>query len=137
MPIDLTIVTPQGEAFHGPVETVVLPGTEGDFGVLEHHERFLSPLRIGELDIESAGAAPRYAAVSDGFAEVSAERVVVMVSTCEFSDQIDEARAERARVRAEAEVERLREDREESNRFRLEEAALQRAVIRLQVSKKR
>jgi F0F1-type ATP synthase epsilon subunit len=45
--LELVIVTPTGEVYHGPVATVVLPGTEGDFGVLPGHERFLAPLRIG------------------------------------------------------------------------------------------
>ena len=45
MPVELVIVTPQGEAYRGPVDSVVLPGTEGEFEVLENHERFLTPLR--------------------------------------------------------------------------------------------
>ena len=51
MSLELTIVTPEGETFSGEVEQVVLPGSEGDFGVLEGHERFLSPLNHGALEI--------------------------------------------------------------------------------------
>ena len=51
MPFDLTIVTPEGEAYRGSVERVVLPGSEGEFGVLANHERFLSPLRVGPVEI--------------------------------------------------------------------------------------
>ena len=58
MSIDLTIVTPQGIVFQGPVESVVLPGAEGEFGVLENHERFLSPLRTGEVEIKTRRGAP-------------------------------------------------------------------------------
>ena len=54
MPIELIIVTPQGEAFHGPVDSVVLPGAAGEFEVLENHERFLSPLDIGAVEIKTA-----------------------------------------------------------------------------------
>ncbi|MEB2345284.1 MAG: ATP synthase F1 subunit epsilon [Deltaproteobacteria bacterium] len=138
MPVNLTIVTPEGVRYDGGVDSVVVPGTEGDFGVLPGHERFLAPVRIGELEVRGGNdPARRWAAVSDGFADVSAERVVVLVDTCEFAPDIDEARAERARARAERELDRLRQDRSEALDFKLEEAALQRAVIRIQVSKKR
>ncbi len=53
MPIALTIVTPEGTRFDGSVDRVVVPGAEGDFGVLPGHERFLSPVRIGELDVDT------------------------------------------------------------------------------------
>ena len=138
MALKLTIVTPEGTRYDGPVDSVVVPGTEGDFGVLPGHERFLAPVRIGELEVRSANdRARRWAAVSDGFADVSAERVVLLVDSCEFAADIDEARAECARARAEREIERHRAARDEEFNFRVEEAALQRAIIRIQVSKKK
>ena len=138
MPLNLTIVTPEGTRYDGLVDSVVVPGTEGDFGVLPGHERFLAPVRIGEVEVRSsADRTRRWAAVSDGFADVSAERVVLLVDSCEFAADIDEARAERARTRAERELERMRAAREEDFKFKVEEAALQRAIIRIQVSKKR
>ena len=51
MSVELVIVTPSGEAYRGEVERVVLPGSEGDFGVLEGHERFLCSLRTGEIQL--------------------------------------------------------------------------------------
>lgn len=138
MPLNLTIVTPEGTRYDGPVESVVVPGTEGDFGVLPGHERFLAPVRIGEVEVRGGSdPARRWAAVSDGFADVNAERVVLLVDSCEFAGDIDEARAERARARAERELEHLRQARAETFGFRVEEAALQRAIIRIQVSKKK
>ena len=136
MPIQLTIVTPEGVRFEGPVDRVVVPGTEGDFGVLPGHERFLSPIQIGELELEVPGAKSRWAAVSDGFAEVSGDKVVLMVDSCEFAVDIDAARAERARARAESELDRLKQSKAEEQSFKLEEGALHRALIRLQVAKK-
>jgi F-type H+-transporting ATPase subunit epsilon len=85
MSLSLTIVTPEGEAFSGPVESVVLPGSEGDFGVLPRHERLLASLREGQIEIRTAGGA-RSAKISEGFADVSAEEVVVMVTSCSFAD---------------------------------------------------
>jgi F-type H+-transporting ATPase subunit epsilon len=86
VPLELTIVTPQGEAFHGPVDSVVLPGSEGEFGVLPQHERLLTALKEGPVEIRS-GATTRRARISDGFADVSASEVVVMVTKCAFEDE--------------------------------------------------
>ncbi|HEY8153091.1 MAG TPA: ATP synthase F1 subunit epsilon [Myxococcota bacterium] len=86
MPLDLTIVTPQGEAFHGPVEAVVLPGSEGDFGVLPRHERLLTSLRVGEVEIKTS-TGTRRASISEGFADVSGSEVVVMVTSCKFEGE--------------------------------------------------
>jgi F-type H+-transporting ATPase subunit epsilon len=134
VPLQLTIVTPEGVRYEGAVESVVVPGTEGDFGVLPGHERFLAPVRIGEVEVRGAGG--HWAAVSDGFADVNGERVVLLVDSCEFAADIDTARAERARARAESELERLRRSQTEEHAFRIEEAALERAVVRLQVAKR-
>jgi F-type H+-transporting ATPase subunit epsilon len=136
MPVQLTIVTPEGVRFEGPVDRVVVPGAEGDFGVLPGHERFLSPVRIGELELVIPGANGQWAAVSDGFAEVTADKVVLLVDTCEFAADIDTARAERARARAEHEMELLKARAQEDRDYKLEEGALHRALIRLQVAAK-
>ena len=134
MPLQLTIVTPQGTVYDGAVESVVVPGAEGEFGVLPGHERFLAPVRIGELELRAPDG--RWAAVSDGFADVGADRVVLLVDSCEFAADIDEARAERARARAEGELQRLRETQADEKMFRFEEAALRRALVRLDVARK-
>jgi F-type H+-transporting ATPase subunit epsilon len=130
---DLAIVTPHGQAFAAPVEHVVLPGSEGRFGVLVGHERFLTPLRAGEIEIRSPQGT-RWAAVSGGFADVSESRVVVLAEACELAEQIDVARAERARRQAEADLARLRAEHADAHAFRLYEAALERALVRLQTA---
>ncbi|HEX5066275.1 MAG TPA: ATP synthase F1 subunit epsilon [Myxococcota bacterium] len=80
MPFELTIVTPQGQAFAGPVDTVVLPGSEGEFGVLPNHERLLTTLKPGEVTIKRGGETVR-ATISDGFAEVRGDAVTVLVES--------------------------------------------------------
>ena len=85
MPFALTIVTPQGQAFAGPVDAVVLPGSEGEFTVLPQHERFLTPLKVGEMTIKRGGETLR-ATISDGFAEVRGDAVNVLVESCTFAD---------------------------------------------------
>ena len=134
MSFQLTIVTPQGSIFDGPVEAVVLPGTEGDFGVLESHERLLAPLRIGEVEIRSSDGTV-FAAIADGFAQVDGDQVVVLVESCEVDGNLDVARAELARDRAEQGLAELGADADEKRR-RDFEAALERARNRLKVAQR-
>ena len=133
MPVELSIVTPEGVRFHEPVENVVLPGSEGAFGVLPGHVRFLAPLAIGEATVTSKGRT-LFAALSDGFAEVTQEHVVVMVETCEFAEDIDLARAQRAKAAAETALAAARDKAHEDELFAREEAALKRAILRIQVA---
>lgn len=132
MPFELSIVTPQGQVFAGPVDSVALPGSEGEFTVLPQHERFLTPLRIGAAVIRR-GSEFLYAAISDGFAEVQGESVRVLVESCELAADIDRARAEHALRRAEQGLAALPSDAERA-RFEEFEAALARARTRLAVS---
>ena len=135
MSVQLTIVTPQGEAFAERVDTVVLPGSEGDFGVLDGHERFLSPLRIGALAVQTGGTT-RWAAVSKGFADVSGEDVVVLVDQCQLADQIDSAEAEQQRARAEAALGELSSDPDNDVRRAELEELIERAGVWLEVVQK-
>jgi F-type H+-transporting ATPase subunit epsilon len=132
MPLDLTIVTPSGLAYRGNVDSVVLPGSEGDFGVLPGHERFLTALRTGEVQIRT-GNETLYAASSPGFADVSGEQVTVLVDSCELASDIDVARAEHARQRAEQGLTALERDAEAAREAEFE-AALARARNRIAVS---
>lgn len=129
----LTIVTPQGERYRDTVDTVVLPGSEGDFGVLPEHERYLTPLRVGEVEIR-AGGDTLFAAIGGGFAEVQAESVTVLVESCELAHDIDTARAELAVARAEQGLASLTPDADEAAVY---EEGLQRAKNRLAVGGKR
>ena len=108
MPLALYIATPVGEAFDAEVEGVVLPGVEGDFGVLEGHEAFISALRAGSLEIQQSDGSRRVAAVPGGFAEISESTVSVMVGRCEFADEAGRDPEEIARERAEAMIEEMR-----------------------------
>jgi F-type H+-transporting ATPase subunit epsilon len=106
MPIELVVVTPEGEAFSGPVEEVVLPGVDGEFGVLENHERFLSALNHGCMEIRT-GEGSQFSAVSDGFAEVSGGRVAVMVDSLVAAADVDVEAAREAQLEASDQLDRL------------------------------
>jgi F-type H+-transporting ATPase subunit epsilon len=135
MAVELHVVTPEGEAFDGPVDYVVLPGAEGYFGVLQGHEPFLAALRTGGLEI-STGGEKRFAAVSSGFAEIHGDAVTVMVGTCEWADEIDADRAERARERLERALRELRRTPEGEAEYQQLEDAYSRALTRLATSRR-
>jgi F-type H+-transporting ATPase subunit epsilon len=86
--VELVVVTPEGEALAEQVEQVVLPGDAGEFGVLAGHERFLTPLALGPMQIHRSGGS-EWAALSSGFAEVDGSRVVVLVDSCALASAID------------------------------------------------
>ena len=134
MAIALSVVTPEGQAFHGEVEAVVLPGSEGEFGVLPGHEAFLSALRIGPMTIRKPGGEELHAAVSQGFAEVHDDQVSVLVGSCEFAHEIDRARAEIARDRALAQLEQLRSTGDGEALYQQYQDAYSRAVARVAIS---
>ena len=136
MALELTIVTPEGEVLREEAERVVFPGSEGEFGVLEGHERFLTPLAIGAVEIAGAGGV-RHAAISGGFADVGGSQAVALVETCELAEEIDVPRAEAARDRARSELDKLSPDQAEEHSFRMQEQALQRALVRLQVASRK
>jgi F-type H+-transporting ATPase subunit epsilon len=134
MPISLSVVTPEGQAFHGEAEAVVLPGSEGEFGVLPGHEAFLTALRIGPMTIRKAGGEELHAAVSQGFAEVHDDQVSVMVGTCEFAHDIDRSRAEIAAERALKQLEEMRGTAEGEAAYRQYQDAYSRAIARVAIS---
>jgi F-type H+-transporting ATPase subunit epsilon len=133
MAFHLTIVTPEGEAFVKDVESVVLPGTEGEFGVLTGHEPFMTGLNEGTLQIAD-GAQTLYAAVGRGFAEVHEDTVSVLVGSCEFAHEIDRSRAEIARDRARAQLAEMRSSAEGEAAYQELQRAYSRAVARIATS---
>jgi F-type H+-transporting ATPase subunit epsilon len=128
----LEIVTPEKMAFSGNVEDVTIPGTEGEFGVLRGHEAFLTSVDIGQL-VFTKNNKKTYYAVNTGYAEVTANKVTVLIETAERSDYIDKNRARRAKENAEARLERIAKDSDEFEKARI---ALIRAIVRLNVAEK-
>jgi len=94
------LATPTRMLLSVEADEVVAPGAEGYFGVLPGHAAFLTNLMPGEVTYRS-GQTEHYLAVAGGFAEVTAERVMILAENAERPEEIDRARAERARQRAE------------------------------------
>jgi F-type H+-transporting ATPase subunit epsilon len=128
--IRLRVVTPSRMVLDEEVDEVTAPGELGEFGVLPNHISFLSTLVPGEMTYKQ-GPNKRTLAVSGGYAEVLDNVMTVLAPAAEFADEIDSARAQRARERAEKMLAEF--DREEKD-WEIAEAALQRALVRLQVA---
>jgi F-type H+-transporting ATPase subunit epsilon len=128
----LEIVTPEKMAFTGKVEEVTIPGTEGEFGVLRGHEALLTSVDIGELNFTIDGKKTYYA-INTGFAEVTGDKVTVLIETAERSDSIDKDRAQRAKQNAEARLAQIAKENIEFEKINL---ALTRAITRIRVSEK-
>jgi F-type H+-transporting ATPase subunit epsilon len=129
----LEVVTPEKVVVSEEVDIVVAPGSLGEFGVLEGHLPFLSGILPGELHY-SHGEKVQRLAVTTGFAEVSKDRVSVLVDAAERADEIDLDRARSALQRAK---ERLAKDRDsEDIDYARAEAALKRAVARIKIAER-
>ena len=126
----LELVTPYRQVLSQEVDEVTAPGTLGEFGVLPGHTPLLTTLKIGELTYKQ-GNEVFHVAVNWGYVEVENDVVTVLVTTAETADQIDLERAKAALGRAQEALKKLTpEDKE----FKVMEAALERAVIRVQVA---
>ena len=127
--IDLQIVSPDKLIVREKVDEVEIPGSEGYFGVLPGHTPLLSTLTVGELWYR-VGSVTTYLAIAGGFVEVLPDRVTILARVAERADEIDIARAEAAKKRAE---ERLAGPRSDLD-FERARIALLRSLIRLQVA---
>jgi F-type H+-transporting ATPase subunit epsilon len=127
VPFKLVVVTPERVVSDEAVDHVVVPGVEGEFGVLPAHEPFLSALRAGIVRYDVGGRTQRLV-VSAGFVEVAGEHVTLLARTAERAEEIDSDRATAARARAEQALQQASVSREENARL---DAALARAMARL------
>src|SRR5215831_1888015 len=123
------VVTAERELYSGEADIVIAPGSEGELGILPKHAALLTSLKVGELVIKLSGAEEPFF-VSGGFLEVSNNSVTVLAETAEHAEEIDEARAEAARRRAQ---ELLAQAESDADRAELL-GALERAMARIHVS---
>jgi F-type H+-transporting ATPase subunit epsilon len=129
--LSLEITTPMRLVVAEQVDEVVAPGIEGYFGVLPGHAPFLTTLGTGIVTYR-IGRDEHQLAVSGGFAEVRNDKVIILADTAERPEEIDRARAERSRERAER---RLSGRAQEEVDYARCQIALARAVTRLTVAR--
>jgi F-type H+-transporting ATPase subunit epsilon len=130
--IRLRLVSPSRLLIDEEVDEVTAPGALGEFGVLPNHIAFLTLLAPGELSYKQ-GATRTRLAIGGGYAEVLNNVMTVLADAAEFAEEIDIVRARRAKEQAEKKINSLNPEERE---FALCEAALKRALVRLQVASK-
>ena len=130
--IRLDIVTAERVVYSEDVDVVVATGVEGQLGILPHHAPLMTVLQPGELRARKGGE-ELILAITGGFLEVRPDRVIVLADAAERAEEIDVARAEEAKRRAQ---EQLRERTPGVDLFRAE-AGLRRALARLEVVQRR
>jgi len=129
----LDIVTAEHSVFSEEVDMVIAPGIQGQLGILPHHSPLMTMLEPGELIIKKGGD-EQYMAVSGGFLEVRPDRVIVLADSAERAEEIDIARAEEAKCRAQKRLEEKYVPEVDAARA---EAALKRSLIRLRIAERR
>ncbi len=128
----LDVVTAERVVYSGEVDAVVAPGTEGQLGILPHHAPLMTILQPGEL-LARKGGEEISLAIAGGFLEVRPDHIVVLADAAERAEEIDAARAEEAKRRAEQAL-AAHPGAAEAARI---EAALRRSLVRLKVQEKR
>ena len=128
--IELQVVTPERHVLQENVLSVQLPGKEGELGILPGHAPLLTELGVGVMSYRKDGQA-RYLTIVHGYAEVLPDRVIVLAETSERAEEIDVARAQQSRERAQAELAKTPAADPEWGRAAF---ALQRSLVRLQAA---
>lgn len=128
---NLQIISPTRIFFDGDVDMVEMKTTEGEIGVLAGHIPLTAILEPGVLRIKQAEGT-KQAALHDGFVQIQKDRVVILAESCEWPDEIDVARAEEAKERAER---RLKSGRKDVDIVRAE-IALKKAITRINLAGK-
>jgi F-type H+-transporting ATPase subunit epsilon len=133
MPIRCDVVSVERVVFSDDVDMVLAPGIEGELGILPHHAPLMTSLVPGEIVIRKAGQEDVLMAVGGGFMEVRPDRVTILADSAERAEEIDVARAEAARQRAQ----QLLSGRPSGVDIVRAEYALRRSQVRLKVARRR
>jgi F-type H+-transporting ATPase subunit epsilon len=131
MTIRCEIVSQDRTVFQGNVDIVVLPGMEGEMGILPHHAPMLTLLKYGVIKVRHDGVEDLFA-VSGGMAEVQPDIITILADAAENIEEIDVTRAQAAKKRAEDALAKISPD-EQPDVYLNMEAALRRSNLRLDV----
>jgi F-type H+-transporting ATPase subunit epsilon len=129
--LKLEIVTPEAKTYSEDVEMVTLPGVEGEMGIYPQHVPLMTQIVPGEIVVHKGGQ-DFYLVVGEGFVEITGERVAIMTDMALKAENIDEAKAEEARRRAEARLAEKLDDQEAA----LVSAALANSLAQLRVKRR-
>lgn len=129
--LKLEIVTPEAKTFSEDVDMVTLPGVEGEMGIYPMHVPLMTQISAGEIVVRS-GSKEFFLAVGEGFVQITGEKVAVMTDMAIKAEDIDEAKAEEARKRAEARLAEKLDDEESAT----VQAALAHSLAQLKVKRR-
>ena len=129
--LKLEIVTPEGVTYSEDVEMVTLPGSEGEMGIYPNHVALMTQVMAGEVTARHNGR-DEYLAVGEGFVEITGDRVAILTDMAMKAENIDEAKAEEARKRAEARLAEKLDDEETA----LVSASLAHSLAQLKVKRR-
>lgn len=135
MPLQLDIVTPEKRVFSEQVDSVTLPGSEGELGILPSHIPLVTALKPGELTYAKSGKADHFA-IGSGFVEITGQRVSVLTDMAIGESEIDEKAAEDALKRAQERLESIKHD-QGSEEVAMVMASIQKSMAQLHVKRKR
>ena len=130
--LKLEIVTPEGLTYSEDVDMVTLPAAEGEMGVFPHHVPLMTQVVAGEVAARRNGR-DEWLAVGDGFVEITGNRVAILTDMAIRAEQIDEAKVEEARKRAQARLAEKLDDEESA----LVSAALAHSLAQLKVKRRK
>lgn len=131
MPLKLEIVTPEAKIYSESVDMVTLPGVEGEMGIFPNHVPLMTQVSAGEVIAKRSGQ-NQHLAIGEGFVEITGERVAILTDMAIKADDIDEAKAEEARKRAEARLQEKLTDEETASVT----AALAHSLAQLKVKRR-
>src|SRR6266550_7223035 len=129
--LKLEIVTPEAKTYSEDVDMVTLPAVEGEMGILPNHVPLMTQIVPGEIIVLKDGR-DYFLAVGEGFVEITGQRVAIMTDMAIRAENIDEAKAEEARQRAEARLAEKLDDEEAA----LVSAALAHSLVQLKVKRR-
>jgi F-type H+-transporting ATPase subunit epsilon len=130
--LKLEIVTPENKTYSEDVEMVTLPGIDGEMGIYPQHVPLMTQIVAGEVTARKEGK-EYFLAVGEGFAEITGDHVSILTDMAIRAENIDEAKAEEARKRAEARLAEKLDDEQTA----VAAAALAHSLAQLQVKKRR
>jgi F-type H+-transporting ATPase subunit epsilon len=117
---DLSLVTPEGAAYEGEAEMLIVPGVSGEIGVLARHAPLVAMLKAGEIRIKSSGDWQAFAA-GPGYFKVQQDRALVLVDDAVRAEEIDVEQARREAEEARALLDRIDSGAEEDDRWKVEQ----------------
>jgi len=129
--LKLEIVTPDAKVYSEDVETVTLPGAEGEMGIFPQHVPLMTQILPGEVIVRKGGQ-EFYLAIGEGFVEITGDRVAILADMAIRAENIDEAKAEEARRRAESRLSEHIDDEEAA----MVQAALAHSLAQLKVKRR-